>query len=136
MIINETKFKEYISKLTEDIIEEKQIENYIDNIVKETIEEYRGVLSEAKDRKKKHKKPKKDKNGNIVKTQQMASDVRKLLRDNKFNMTAIGEKVFPDMEYDTLRSYISKIARGEREVPQNKVAQMYYALTNTTTPKK
>ena len=43
-------------------------------------------------------------------------------------MAAIGREVYPKMDDDTLRSYISKIARGKEQIPDNKVNDFFKAL--------
>ena len=77
-------------------------------------------------------KKKKNKKSNKVLKHQVVS----LLNQDKIDMAAIGRIVYPDMDDDTLRSYISKIARGKEEIPDNRVNDFYRALQTQSKGRK
>ena len=82
-----------------------------------------GMLNEASEKSNVKKKGKKKKSKQVLKHQ-----VVSLLSQDKIDMAAIGREVYPKMDDDTLRSYISKIARGKEQIPDNKVNDFFKAL--------
>ena len=81
------------------------------------------MLNEASEKSNVKKKGKKKKSKQVLKHQ-----VVSLLSQDKIDMAAIGREVYPKMDDDTLRSYISKIARGKEQIPDNKVNDFFKAL--------
>ena len=110
-------------KVINEIISETIKERKALQLTEEEKENVMKMLNEASEKSKVKKKGKKGKSKQILKHQ-----VVSLLSQDKIDMSAIGREVYPKMDDDTLRSYISKIARGKEQIPDNKINSFFKAL--------
>ena len=110
-------------KVINEIISETIKERKAPQLTEEEKEKVMRMLNEASEKSNVKKKGKKKKSKQVLKHQ-----VVSLLSQDKIDMAAIGREVYPKMDDDTLRSYISKIARGKEQIPDNKVNDFFKAL--------
>lgn len=110
-------------KVINEIISETIKERKAPQLTEEEKEKVMKMLNEASEKSNVKKKGKKKKSKQVLKHQ-----VVSLLSQDKIDMSAIGREVYPKMDDDTLRSYISKIARGKEQIPDNKVNDFFKAL--------
>lgn len=110
-------------KVINEIISETIKERKALQLTEEEKEKVMKMLNEASEKSNVKKKGKKKKSKQVLKHQ-----VVSLLSQDKIDMSAIGREVYPKMDDDTLRSYISKIARGKEQIPDNKVNDFFKAL--------
>lgn len=110
-------------KVINEIISETIKERKAQQLTEEEKEKVMKMLNEASEKSNVKKKGKKKKSKQVLKHQ-----VVSLLSQDKIDMSAIGREVYPKMDDDTLRSYISKIARGKEQIPDNKVNDFFKAL--------
>lgn len=101
----------------------ENLKKFIDSEVRRTLNEERETIYEVTLNEKKSKsKSKKD--GSKVKRRQVLA----MMNQDKIDLAALGRKLYPDMDDDTSRSYISKKARGERELSDSEVNKLYTIL--------
>lgn len=110
-------------KVINEIISETIKERKAPQLTEEEKDKVMRMLNEASEKSNVKKKGKKKKSKQVLKHQ-----VVSLLSQDKIDMAAIGREVYPKMDDDTLRSYISKIARGKEQIPDNKVNDFFKAL--------
>ena len=110
-------------KVVNEIISETIKERKAPQLTEEEKDKVMRMLNEASEKSNVKKKGKKKKSKQVLKHQ-----VVSLLSQDKIDMAAIGREVYPKMDDDTLRSYISKIARGKEQIPDNKVNDFFKAL--------
>jgi len=100
----------------------ENLKKFIDSEVRRTLNEERETVYEVVLNEKKTKTKKKD--GSKVKRRQVLA----MMNQDKIDLAALGRKLYPDMDDDTSRSYISKKARGERELSDSEVNKLYTIL--------
>ena len=144
-IIEETVKETFNGMLTENkkekddsIIILENLRNGIRNVEK---------LDEAKkkDKKKKSEKKsdsgkkdgkKKSKKGENEKLKDLRRQVLSMLNQDKFDMAAVARQVYPKMDDDARRSYVSRQSRGLEPIPDNKVTSYYHALRSASRGRK
>jgi len=100
----------------------ENLKRFIDSEVRRTLNEERETIYEVVLNEKKTKTKKKD--SSKVKRRQVLA----MMNQDKIDLAALGRKLYPDMDDDTSRSYISKKARGERELSDSEVNKLYTIL--------
>lgn len=100
----------------------ENLKKFIDSEVRRTLNEERETVYEVVLNEKKTKTKKKD--SSKVKRRQVLA----MMNQDKIDLAALGRKLYPDMDDDTSRSYISKKARGERELSDSEVNKLYTIL--------
>ena len=73
-------------------------------------------------------KPIEEKKGDSAALNQKRAQVTTMMNQDKIDLAALGRKLYPNMDDDTSRSYISKKARGERELTSKEVNKLYDIL--------
>lgn len=104
------------------------------------------MLDEAKKKKKKksaskksdskEKKTGKKKKGDSSELKNVRRQVLSMLNQDKFDMAAVARSVYPSMDDDARRSYVSRQARGIEPIPDNKVTSYYHALRSASKGRK
>lgn len=102
----------------------ENLKRFIDSEVRRTLNEERETVYEVTLNEKKSKKSKSKKDSSKVKRRQVLA----MMNQDKIDLAALGRKLYPDMDDDTSRSYISKKARGERELSDSEVNKLYTIL--------
>ena len=97
----------------------ENLKKFIDSEVRRTLNEERETVYEVTLNEKKSKK-----DSSKVKRRQVLA----MMNQDKIDLAALGRKLYPDMDDDTSRSYISKKARGERELSDSEVNKLYTIL--------
>lgn len=100
----------------------ENLKRFIDSEVRRTLNEERETVYEVVLNEKKTKAKKKD--SSKVRRRQVLA----MMNQDKIDLAALGRKLYPDMDDDTSRSYISKKARGERELSDSEVNKLYTIL--------
>lgn len=100
----------------------ENLKKFIDSEVRRTLNEEHETVYEVVLNEKKTKTKKKD--SSKVKRRQVLA----MMNQDKIDLAALGRKLYPDMDDDTSRSYISKKARGERELSDSEVNKLYTIL--------
>lgn len=80
---------------------------------------------------KKEKKEKDSKNLKVLKKQ-----VLSMLNQEKFDMAAVAREVYPTMDDDARRSYVSRQSRGLENIANDKVTDYYHALRSASKGRK
>lgn len=96
-------------------------------------------LEEAKKKKAKkkqtsNKKKKKETEDKTLKV--MKKQVLSMLNQDKFDMAAIAREVYPNMNDDARRSYVSRQSRGLENIANDKVTTYYKALRSASKGRK
>lgn len=102
------------------------------------------MLDEAKKKKKKTTSKKSDsktkkkgkKKGGGEKLKDVRRQVLSMLNQDKFDMAAVARSVYPNMDDDARRSYVSRQSRGLEDIPDNKVTSYYHALRSASKGRK
>ena len=99
------------------------------------------MLEEAKKKKKKgnkkqtsNKKKKKETEDKTLKV--MKKQVLSMLNQDKFDMAAVAREVYPNMDDDARRSYVSRQSRGLENIANDKVTTYYKALRSASKGRK
>ena len=100
----------------------ENLKKFIDSEVRRTLNEEHETVYEVVLNEKKTKTKKKD-SSKVKRIQVLA-----MMNQDKIDLAALGRKLYPDMDDDTSRSYISKKARGERELSDSEVNKLYTIL--------
>ena len=97
----------------------ENLKKFIDSEVRRTLNEERETIYEISLDENETKKE-----GSKVKRRQVLA----MMNQDKIDLAALGRKLYPDMDDDTSRSYISKKARGERDLSDSEVNKLYTIL--------
>ena len=121
--------EDYIRGMVSECVEEVMLENTIRRIVAEAF-----VFETKKKKNKKTKSAKKAKKGEKKtgfeknrKSEQYGNELAK----DEVNMTAIVRKDHPNWKDSTVRSYASKLSRGERSAPPHEATKGLHRLHAT-----